>query len=412
MALNEKTVARIKTKRAKKKSAATSTPSTPYSPTSVTTYPNESAFNRGVDTRARGQLQPGLSDVRARRREELGAHEARTRDIQGYYDYDLAARQAGQTRLQEALTGILNRNDVMGAGAQEGLAAALRQASAPNDAAAAQLGVGAAPVDPQLAASLGAYSKGNAMGLAGEFGNHLALGAADIGLTGVERREAGDRETGEHAANLKGLTNERTELMKTLPGLREGARASMLQEILANSQNKLAWRQFGEGRRSSKVQEGLAKDQFDLTGEQFTESKRARKFDEGQARIQSKLNQDQLNLARDELNAKIDQAQTEEEAKGAETMAKQFDSAAEWLTGWLAPNDQDKAMRGDPKKPVFSPKLYNRRVNNGFHDALVQLMTRFGLDRSTAYKVLSTATPYRKKAEKFSGAWDMRNRPT
>lgn len=400
-----KTAAAAK-KRAQLKSAA---PATPYSPTQVTTYPDQKSFDTAVDVRARGQLAPQLNDIRARRREELGAHEARTADIQGYYDYDLAARQAAQTRLDQSLQGILGRQDVLGEGAKAGLAAALRQTADTSGAAATQLGVQAPGVDPQVAAALAARTKGNQMGLAGEFGQHLALGASDIGLTGVERRQAGEREAGVSGANLKALGKERTDLTATLPALREGARSSMLQEILANSQNKLAWRQFGLGQdqfgetvRSNKAQEALGGRQATLAENQFGEAKKARKFDEGEALKQSQLNQDQLNLARDELNAKIDEAGTTQDAQTAETQAKQFDAAAQWLSGFLAPTDSDYNTK-DGKKSGFSKKKYDRRVNDkqSFNRVMDQLTTRFGLDLETAYRVASTAELYKGKANKF-----------
>lgn len=383
---------------------------TRYSPAGVTTYPSEAAFNKTVNTRAQAQLKPGLDDIRARRRQELGAHSARTADIQGYYDYDLAARNAAQTRLNESLQGIMGRSDVMGAGSQEGLAAAVRQSQAGNEAASTQLGVQAPGVDPNVTNTLAAYNKGNQMGLAGEFGGYLAGGANDIAMTGIERREAGQQEQGTNTANLRALDDERKTAMATLPGLRDASRQSLLQEILANSQNKLAWNQFGEGRRSNKAQEGLAEDQFGLaedqfgqTKKEFTEQKRARKFDEGQARKQSQLNQDQLDLARDELNAKVDQAQTDQEMAGAEDQAKRFDSAAQWLSGYLAPNDADYRMNANDKK-VFSPKQYNARIS--FHEALVQIMNRYGMDRGTAYQILGTSSipAWRRQADKYRQA--------
>src|SRR5215218_7024341 len=102
------------TKKAQKKKAAAPAKPKPYNPAGVTQYPSRAAFDKVVNTRAKAQLQPGLSDIRARRKEEIGANATRTRDIQGYYDYDLAARNAAQTRLNEALSGILNRQDVLG----------------------------------------------------------------------------------------------------------------------------------------------------------------------------------------------------------------------------------------------------------------------------------------------------------
>lgn len=377
----------------------------PYSPAEVTTYPSQAAFNTTVRNRARGQLAPTLDDIRARRKQELGAHTTRSREIGDLYNFDLAARQAAQTRLNEALTGILNRNDVLGSGAQAGLSAALKTVGDQNAAAAQQLGVTVPGTDPQVAATLAAYNKGNSMGLAGDFAGSLARSAADIGITGVERREAGEREMAMNRANLQALDEERTAANKTLPQLQEEARSGLLNEILANSQNKLAWKQFGEGRRQFNKQQTLAEDQF---GEQ----KRARKFDEGEALKQSQLNQDQLDLARDELNAKIDQATTDQDMTNAENAAKQFDSATEWLSGYLAPGDQDMKYNDSGKK-VFSPGKWQKRIKGSFNDTVNQLITRFGLDRGTAYTVLSTASipGWRKNALKFKAAWEMNNRP-
>src|SRR4051794_3468975 len=105
------------TKRAQVKPKAKPKPK-PYNPTAITQYPSETAFNRQVNSRAQSQLQPTLNDIRARRTEEIGAHDTRNRDIQGYYGYDLAARQAAATRQQEALTGILSAAGISSADAQ------------------------------------------------------------------------------------------------------------------------------------------------------------------------------------------------------------------------------------------------------------------------------------------------------
>jgi hypothetical protein len=400
----------------------------PYSPTSVTQYPSKKAFNAEINTRAQGQLQPALNDIRARRHEELGAHDTRNTDIHSYYGYDLAARQAAQTRMQEALGGILKSVGTSGTDAATGLSAALRPAADSNAAAAAQLGVTAPGTDPQLASSLAAYSQGNQMGLAGDFGSYLARSAGDIGLTGVEERDAGQKESSLNTANLKALTKERTDAKAQLPTLRDQARSAMLQEILGNSQNKLAWRQFGLGQqqfgetvRSNRAQEKLAGKQQTLAESQFGETKRARRFDEKMARKQAKLNEGQLQLGRDELNAKIDQANTTQEETVAKDNAKRYDSATTYLQNYLAPNDQDKTPGGlDPNnanydesaKPQFNPAAYKRRVNDGkFHEVLVNIMTTYGLDRATAYQVLRTSPIFRKKAEKFADAWNLRDYP-
>lgn len=390
----------------------------PYNPAAVTQYPSKAAFNNTVNTRARSQLQPTLTDIRNRRREELGAHDTREADIKGYYDFDLAARQAAQDRMQQALTGLLTSVGTTNQDAQAGLAAALRPAQDANAAAAQTLDVAPQGTDPQIAATLAAYGKGNQLGLAGDFGAYLTRSAADIGLTGAERRQAGQTEAQVSRSNLEDLTRERSDAMKTLPALRDQARQGLMQELLANSQNKLAWRQFGLGRdqfgetvRSNKAGERLANRQARLAESQFGESKRARRFDEQQAREQSRLNRDQLKLARRELGAKIDQATNDQEMAAAENQAKQFDSAAQWLEGYLAPGDMDMKYNQNGKK-VFSPAKYKARVNNGkFHEVLVNLMTKFGLDRATAYEVLRTAPLFRKTAERNAAAWSMRNRP-
>jgi hypothetical protein len=402
-------------------------PPKPYNPAAVTKYPSKKAFNTEINTRAQGLLKPTLNDISARRREELGAHETRTRDIQGYYDYDVAARQAAQTRMQEALTGILGTAGVANSDAQAGLSAALRPSADANSAAASQLGVQAPGVDPQVANVLASYGKGNQMSLAGDFGSQLGRSAADIALTGVERRDAGNKEMGVNRAALTALTKERTDANAQLPALKSQARTSMLQEILANSQNNLAWKQFGEGRTQARAQQNLARDQFGetvrsnraneklgtrqlgLAKSQFGESKRARRFDEKMARKEATLSRDQLKLARDELNAKVEEARTTQELGQAQDNAKRFDSATTYLQGYLAPGDQDMKYNSNGKK-VFDPKRYKARVNDGkFHEVLVNLMTTYGLDRATAYQVMRSAPIFRKKAEKFADAWNMRN---
>lgn len=390
----------------------------PYNPAGITTYPSEKAFNTAVDARAGAQLRPTLNDIRARRKEEIGANATRNYDIQRYYGFDQAAREAAAKRQQEALTGILSASGLSNTSAQAGLSAALRPAADANSAAATQLGVASPGIDPQLANVLAAYGTSNQNSLAGDFAAYSNDAANDIAMSGVEGREAGDKEAGVHRAAMTALDQERTDANNQLPGLREQARSAMLQELLANSQNKLAWRQFGLGRdqfgetvRSNKANEKLAGKQEQLAEDQFTESKRARKFDEKEARKASKLNQDQLDLARDELNAKIDQAQTEEEVAAAEDEGKRFDSATQYLQGYLAPGDQDMKYNENGKK-VFSPGKYKARVNDSkFHEVLVNLMTTYGLDRATAYQVMRSAPVFRKKAEKFADAWNMRSYP-
>src|SRR4051794_1260029 len=214
---------RVQTKprpKAKLKPKVKPKPAAPYNPAGVTTYPSEKAFNTTVDTRARAQLKPALDDIRARTTEEVGANETRNRDIQRYYGYDLAARQAAQTRMQEALTGILGSVGTDNTQAQAGLSAALRPSADANATAAQQLGAMAPGTDPALASTLAAYGQGNKMGLGGDFGAYLTRSAADIGLTGVEEREAGEKEMGVHRSAMTALDRERKDAMGQLPGLR------------------------------------------------------------------------------------------------------------------------------------------------------------------------------------------------
>lgn len=380
---------------------------TPYNPTGVTQYPSEAAFNTAVSTRAKSQLQPTLNDIRTRRKQEFGANTTRNNDIQRYYGYDLAARQSAQTRQQAALQGLLDSVGVANTDAQTGLSSALRPAADANSAAATQLGVAPTGTDPALTNVLASYGQANKMGLAGDYGAYNTNAANDIALTGVQEREAGTTEMNTHAAAMRALDKERTDAMGQLPGLTDTARSGLLQELLANSQNKLAWNQFGETRRSNKAGESIAGDQQTLAENQFDETKK-------QNKAQNKLNEEQLQISRDELDSKIDQAQTDQEMTVAQDNAKKFDTAAQWLQGWLAPTDAEQSVtvnKDTKAKKTKIRKSYDTRIKNGFHSTLVQLMTQFGLDRATAYEVMRSAPPYRKKAEQFADAWNMRSYP-
>lgn len=383
-----------------------------YDPAGVTTFPSRKAFTNRVNSMARSQIQPTLNDIAARRREEQGAHTTRVGDIQGYYNFDLAARQAAQDRLQSALTGILNRNDTLGSGASEGLAAALRTAAAPNDAAAAQLGVAPGAADPGLTSALAAYGKADSMGLAGDVAGSLTRGTADLSVAGAAQREAGMNEEALNKANLDELTKERTAAMGQLPGLRTTAQQNLLQQILANSQNKLAWQQFGETRTNNRASRSIARQQQSLAENQFGEQQR-------QNRVGNKLNRAQLKEQTREakaqekqarVNARLDQGKLRIQrqqiaAQQGQQAAKQFDSAVQWLGGFLAPTDTDYRLNQDGKK-VFSPKNYNNRVMNqmGFNGVVDQLQARYGMSSLEAYQVLSTSSipAWRKKASAYA----------
>lgn len=376
----------------------------PYNPAGVTTYPSRKAFGGAVNRLAKSQIQPTLNDISTRQREETGAHKTRVGDISGYYNFDLNARQAAQTRLQEALTGILNRNDVLGGGANEGLAAALRASAAPQDAAATQLGVAPTPTDPSIMGALGAYGKADSMGLAGDAAGALTRGAADLSIAGAAQREAGMNEEALNKANLTGLTKERSAAMSQLPGLRTQARQTLLQQILANSQNKLAWRQFGSSSDLAQQQQDLAESQFGETKTQnraqnkisrgqLKEQTRASKAGEKQARVNAKLDGKKLDLERQQITA-----------TQGEAAAKQFDGAVEFLSSYLSPSDLDYKYNDNGKK-VFAPKLYNKRIS--FDEALTQIMNRYGMDSLQAYQVLGTAgiPAWRKKAAAYAGGY-------
>lgn len=378
--------------------------SKPFNPAGVTTYPSRKAFNNSVNSLARSQVQPTLNDISTRQREEAGAHKTRVGDISGYYNFDLNARQAAQTRLNEALTGILNRNDVLGSGASEGLAAALRASAAPQNAAAAQLGVAPGGTDPAIMGALGAYGKADTMGLAGDAAGALTRGAADLSIAGAAQREAGMNEEALNKANLTGLAKERTAAMGQLPGLRTQARQNLLQQILANSQNKLAWRQFGSSSDLAQQQQDLAESQFGETKKQnraqnklgraqLKEQTRASKAGERQARANGRLEQKKLGLQRQQILAD----------QGA-AAAKQFDGAVEFLSSYLSPSDLDYKYNDDGKK-VFDPKAYNKRIS--FDEALTQIMNRYGMDSLQAYQILGTASipAWRKKAAAYAGGY-------
>jgi hypothetical protein len=384
----------------------------PYNPAGITTYPSKKKFTGAVNSLAQSQLQPTLNDISARRREEQGAHTTRAADITGYYNFDLAARQAAQDRLQSAMTGILNRNDVLGAGGSEGLAAALRTSAAPNQAAASQLGVISGNTDPSITSALSAYGKADSMGLAGDAAGALTRGAADLSVAGAAGRTAGLNEDATNKANLDALTKERTAAMGTLPGLRTQANQTLLQQILANSQNKLAWQQFGEtttnnraARSIARQQQGLAEQQF---GETKTQNRAGNRLNRAQLREQTREAKAQEKTAR--VNSRLDRSKLRQQrqqilADQGAAQAKQFDSAVAWLDGVVTPGDQDYKLNQDGKK-VFDPKAYNNRVMTqmGFNGVLQQLQARFGMDSLQAYQILATSNIplWRKKAAAFS----------
>jgi hypothetical protein len=367
-------------------------------------FKREGQFKEAVKKRARSQVQPLLQDVSTRRKEAVSAGDAREEDIGRYYGADLAARQSGSDRLNKALQGIMGSLGGAGTDVQSAMSAALRQQGDVQTQQASALGVAAPTLDPAYLASLSAGGVGNQMGLGGDMAGLAARAAADIGLSGTEQRFAGENETRRQSGVLDALTDERSDIMARLPGLREQARGAILGEETGKAQLGLAEDQFGETKRSNRFNEGITDRQTDLAEEQFGETKRAGAHARKMAEKGQRLNEKTLSLERKKLQADINNATNAGEKTVATERAAKFDKAAEWLTGHLAPNDSDQSPidPDDPEsKTKFDPKLW--RSNRRFSEARIQLQRRFGMSEEEAMRVLMTAQipEWRRRAQKI-----------
>lgn len=364
-----------------------------FDPTAESGFPSRKAWRKYIRRRAIGQIRPGLNDIAQRRREERGASETRMGEINSLYGADLAGRQSGYDRLNASLQGLAGGLEDLTGDAQAGLQAALRQQADAAAQGAAQIGGANPGMDPQLAKTLAAYGAANRMGFAGEAAGALTRGAADISQTGVEQREAGLQEQQRHASVIDALQKERSDLRATLPEIIAQMRQQAIQEQLAIKQQGLAEDQFGETKRSNKAQERLSRRQIRL-------AERTQRQENRLARRQMKLNEDQLDLARQELQNNIDTATTEAGRKQAEGAAKRFESAVEWLSGYFKPTDRDKVFDEDRQKDVFSGKQW--RKNRRFDDAFEQLSATFpGMSELEVMRVMATSPfkAWRKRAQ-------------
>lgn len=360
-----------------------------YYPTEEPGFRSRKHFNRHVRRRARRQIQPLLQDIRQRRREAAGAHKAREADIDRFTEYDVGARTTANQRLQEALTGIMGGVQDLTGDASAGLQAALRQQADAASASAAELGVAAPGMDPQLLAALGARSAGNRMGLAGEAAGMIGRSAADIGIAGVEGREAGTNELNRYQSIRDALSGERSDVRATLPQLIADMRSKVIQEQLAMEQQELAEDQFGEERRSNRFNRRMGRRQQRLAEDQFGEQKRAGKHARKMARKQAKLDRDSLNLAKEELAQNILNAGSEQEKKHAQARADRFNAGVELLSAWIKPTDQEQGKGG--RMGGKKTAAYQQRLIHGYQEMVQQIMASTGMGPVDARRVVLAA---------------------
>lgn len=366
----------------------------PYDPLAPS-FKYQKGFNKAVKRRARAQVQPLLQDVGQRRREAVSANTEREADIGGMYGAERAARTAGNTQLKDALTGLMSSMGGMGTEVQNAMQAALGQSQAREQEAAAQLGVVAPGQDPSYLAALAAGTTGNKMGLGGDMATALTRGAANLGISGVGERNALENEDRRYQGIISGLDQERTDIRSRLPGIMETMRGAIGQEemgkLVTGEQMDLARDQFGEIKRGNRFNERMTRRQHRLAKEQFGETKKQNKASRQDAKARLKLDEGTLQLQRDQLEIEKTGAVDEAGKKAAENKAKQFDSAVEWLTGFLAPGDQDKVL-ADPEDP--SSKMVTRPdylKTRSFDEAYEQLRARYGLGPLMALGVLASA---------------------
>lgn len=359
-----------------------------YDPTAESGFPSKKAFNRTVRQRARTQIRPELEDIRGRRREAKGAHTTRQNELTGWYGFDKAARETGFNRLNTALQGILGNVGDIGGEAQAGLSAAMRATQAQQDQAAANLGATSPTMNPDIAAAASAYGRANNLGLAGDVAGMLGESSGQIGLSGIEGKHAGLGEQRRFDSLLEGLSKERSDVVGRLPDLMKQVRAEMIAEQLGIKQQELAESEFGETRRSNKATERLAGRQQDLAEDQFGEEKK-------QNRRQHRLNKQEINLRRKELNQAINEAKGTPNEEKAKAAAERFDNAVEWVNGYLAPNDQDKGPGGKFRQDIYE-------ANRSFDVAFQAIRRQFGMGPKEALRVMlaSPNSGWQKHAQK------------
>jgi hypothetical protein len=391
-----KTQARRRARRARPRLKPAQQPYDPLAPS----YKTQGDFNRAVKQGARAQVQPDLDTIASEGREAAGAHTQRGTDITNWYGHAQQAAQAGFDRLSEATKGILGTLQGYQGDAQAGLSAALRQQSEAANAEAAKLGVAGPATDPNIARTAAAYGGGNAIGLTGDIAAVLGRGAADIGIRGIEGREANTAETGRYTGITDELRNRRRDVMGRVPALRAQLRSQYGQEELGRAgqafQQGLANKQFGETVRSNKAGEKNAGRQTKLAESQFGETKRSNLVTEGQRQTELGISQQQADTERRRIQAEIRTAKDPQEKADLEARAKRWDSGVQILQQALAQTDNDVIKKDfDDGTSGVDIKATNKRIKarlKGQFDAIhARIMATTGMGPGEAYRVMMTS---------------------
>lgn len=388
-----------KPKRPRKRKAPAYNPVSPQ-------YGTQPEFDAGVRNRAQSQLDPVLQDISQRRSEADRAHGQRQQEMQGWYNFQNQALQAGQGDLQKSMEGLLKSSGVMGADAQNALQGAMNKQTADQQAQATAMGGSAQVADPSVAQALAAYGTSNQAGLAGQLAGIVGRGGAQVGIGGIAGREAGQAEDRRYQGSLDSLTGERTNAMGRLPGLLEEARAAIGGEEMQRRQQRFA-------ERGQRFQEGLAGDQFGLSVRQQKETERTGRTQRGLARREQgeteRSNRAQEGLAggrmeidwaqvdntRRQLANEAGQAGSQQEVDVAKAKAEQFNSGISILNEFFSPTKDEQG-----KKRLR--KSYQSRTDHGYDELLDRIMSTTGMGPVLARKVLMTAPNdrWRKRARR------------
>jgi hypothetical protein len=349
----------------------------------------QSGFNKAVNKRANSEVKPLLQGVGVEARDQAARHRQRTTDLTNWGNFENNARTAASDRVNSSLNHLITTNAGLSGASADALNAALRSAAAPEQQAAANLGV-ESTYDPSASIAAGRAGQDVAgLGLISQFGNLSAASARDIGVAATGMREAATNEDRRFGSIEDQLDKQRRDIRARIPDLREQARSAIQQEEM--------------GKAGQRFQQDLATDQFGLSKKQFRLQKRGQKFQEGlasrqqdeterqgrsqrsESRSRLRLDQGQLDLQRETLRQNVVGAATDEERKNAEAAAKQFDSGVEIL------NEFFKPTKAEQRKDGRLRDSYGTRTTHGYDDLLARIMATTGMGEVMARRVLLTA---------------------
>lgn len=366
--------------------------SKPYNPTAPG-FKTQGQYETAVKRRANAQIQPLLGDLNSEGRTEQRRNIGRTADIGRWAGFQTQAAQQGQQGVNDALTKLLGASGVYSGDANAALAGALRAQGEEQAQTARSLGVATPGQDPAVNDALAAYRTGNQLGLAGDFAGLIGTAGAQVGISGIQGREAADAERDRYAGITDELDRRRRDIRGRLPGIlaetrstineeEQGKQAQRFQQGLARDQFGLSEKEFGLNRQNTRFQQRLA-------SRTQGETERSNRASEGIQQGQLGVSQDQVANERLRIAADIQNAGSDADRKRAEDSGRAFNSGVEALQDFLKPTKPELRKNGSTKS------TYKR----SFRDAFETLTMQVGLSPAMAYRVLRTSKQFRRKAD-------------